>query len=89
MHANDLVVATQGRSFWILDDLSPLREYTEEMRSMKVHMFDVEDSHKVLRSAMRRQGPMGKNPYYGTEVKFFLRDIDEEDSTVLKVEFMS
>ena len=52
-------------------------------------MFDVEDSHKVLRSAMRRQGPMGKNPYYGTEVKFFLRDIDEEDSTVLKVEFLS
>ena len=32
---------------------------------------------------------MGKNPYYGTEVKFFLRDLDEEDSTVLKVEFMS
>ena len=89
MHGNDLVVATQGRSFWILDDLSPLREYSEEMRSKNVHMFDVEDSHKVLRSAMRRQGPMGKNPYYGTEVKFFLRDIDEEDSTVLKVEFMS
>ena len=47
VHGNDLVVATQGRSFWILDDLSPLREYSEEMRSKDVHMFDVEDSHKV------------------------------------------
>ena len=89
VHKNDLVVATQGRSFWILDDLSPLREYSDEMRLKNIHMFDVEDSYKVLRSAMRRQGPMGKNPYYGTEVKFFLRDIDEKDSTVLNVEFMS
>ena len=51
-------------------------------------MFDVEDSHKVLRSAMRRQAPWGKI-HTMVEVKFFLRDIDEEDSTVLKVEFMS
>ena len=88
VHGNDIVLATQGRSFWILDDLTPLHEYSAEMASKNIHMFDVEDSYKVLRSAMRRQGPLGKNPYYGTEVKFFLRDYNEEDSTELRVEFM-
>ena len=43
-------------------------------------MFEVEDNHKVLFSAMRRQGPLGKNPYYGTEIKYFIRDYNEEDS---------
>ena len=49
-------------------------------------MFEVEDNHKVLFSAMRRQGPLGKNPYYGTEIKYFIRDYNEEDSLELKVE---
>ena len=35
---------------------------------------------------MRRQGPLGKNPYYGTEIKYFIRDFEEEDSLELKVE---
>lgn len=35
---------------------------------------------------MRRQGPLGKNPYYGTEIKYFVREISEEDSTELTME---
>ncbi|HKV43307.1 MAG TPA: glycosyl hydrolase, partial [bacterium] len=36
---DDLVVATHGRSFWILDDLSPLRQITEEIARAGVHLF--------------------------------------------------
>ena len=86
VHSNDLVVATQGRAFWIFDDLTPLHEYSTEMKTENVHMFDVEDNHKILFSAMRRQGPLGKNPYYGTEIKYFVRQISEEDSTELRIE---
>lgn len=86
VHSNDLVVATQGRAFWIFDDLTPLHEYSTEMKTQNVHMFDVEDNHKILFSAMRRQGPLGKNPYYGTEIKYFVREISEEDSTELTME---
>lgn len=36
---NDLVVATQGRSFWILDDLAPLRQWKEELTASPMHLF--------------------------------------------------
>ena len=86
VHGNDLVVATQGRGFWIYDDLTPMHEFHSIEDTKDVHMFDVEDNHKILFSAMRRQGPLGKNPYYGTEIKYFIRDIDDEDSLKLNVE---
>ena len=86
VHQNDLVVSTQGRGFWIFDDLTPLHEISDNLKSENVHMFDVEDNHKVLYSAMRRQGPLGKNPYYGTEIKYFIRDYDPADSLVMSLE---
>ena len=86
VHQNDLVVSTQGRGFWIFDDLTPLHEISDNLKSENVHMFDVEDNHKVLYSAMRRQGPLGKNPYYGTEIKYFIRDYDPADSLVMSIE---
>jgi len=36
---SDLVVATHGRSFWILDDISPLRQFGEEIQQLPMHLF--------------------------------------------------
>ena len=36
---SDLVVATHGRSFWILDDVTPLRQVSEEVQRAAVHLF--------------------------------------------------
>ena len=43
----DLVVATQGRSFWILDDLSPLHQLTDEVRGRSAHLFAPRDTYRV------------------------------------------
>ena len=45
VHQGDLVVATQGRSFWILDDLSPLHELTPAVAAADVHLFDPADAY--------------------------------------------
>ncbi len=37
---NDLVAATQGRAFWILDDLSPVQQITTETAEADVHLFE-------------------------------------------------
>ncbi len=37
---NDLVAATHGRSFWILDDLTPLRQLTQQVADASAHLFD-------------------------------------------------
>ncbi len=39
VHRKDLVVATQGRAFWILDDLTPLQEMSEQTAEQPVHLF--------------------------------------------------
>jgi photosystem II stability/assembly factor-like uncharacterized protein len=38
-HGADLLVATHGRSFWILDDITPLREVTPDVGAARAHLF--------------------------------------------------
>ncbi len=44
---NDLVMSTQGRSFWILDDITPLQQMQEELASQPVHFFEPRPAYKV------------------------------------------
>jgi photosystem II stability/assembly factor-like uncharacterized protein len=39
IHGDDLIVATHGRSFWILDDITPLRQLNDEVARSSVHLF--------------------------------------------------
>ena len=56
---NDLVVATHGRSFWILDDITPLRQYNDSIPQQEAHLFTpAAASHTVFEGspfAARRQ----------------------------------
>ena len=45
-HGDDLVAATHGRGFWILDDLAPLRELTSETASATAHLFTPEAAYR-------------------------------------------
>ena len=36
---NDLVLATHGRGFWVLDDLSPVRQHSDQLKNESVHLF--------------------------------------------------
>jgi len=47
VHRKDLVVATQGRSFYILDDLSPLHQLTDEVQQADWHLFEPRDHHRM------------------------------------------
>ncbi len=43
----DLVVSTHGRGFWILDDISPLRQYTEDLATRRAHLFKPADHARL------------------------------------------
>ena len=47
VHEKDLVLSTKGRSFWILDDLSPLHQLTDDVASAAAHLFAPRDIHRV------------------------------------------
>ena len=48
---HDLVLATHGRSFWILDDISPLRQMTPEAAAADVHLFQPRDAIRSANTA--------------------------------------
>ena len=47
VHRKDLVVATQGRSFWILDDLTPLHQLTQQVAEADVQLLEPRDTYLV------------------------------------------
>ncbi len=47
VHANDLIVATQGRSLWILDDLTPLHQAAAVARGAAAHLYKPRDAFRI------------------------------------------
>lgn len=47
VHRNDLVVATQGRSIWILDDLTPLHQIADVAQGARAHLYRPRDAYRV------------------------------------------
>jgi hypothetical protein len=84
VHDNDLIVATHGRGFWILDDVEPLRELSanpptlrEAQEGTASHLFAPERAYRVRRSTnsdtpLPPEEPMGQNPPDGAIVDYAL-----------------
>jgi photosystem II stability/assembly factor-like uncharacterized protein len=72
---DDLVVATHGRSFWILDDITPLRQYNDSIPQQDAHLFTpATTNHTVFRpSFFAAQGNVGKNPPGGAVIYYWLK----------------
>jgi hypothetical protein len=47
LHRNDLIVATQGRALWILDDMSSLRQLSSQASVSEVHLFTPRDGYRT------------------------------------------
>jgi len=56
VHHGDLVVATQGRAFWIIDNLSALHQLTPQVGTSEVHLFKPRDGYRT------RVGPNNLGP---------------------------
>ncbi|HVB38685.1 MAG TPA: hypothetical protein VND92_09120, partial [Vicinamibacterales bacterium] len=71
VHGNDLLASTQGRAFWILDDLTPLRQLTAEAAKAPAHLFRPEPALRVLDGG--KGGPdTGENPPIGAIIDYEL-----------------
>jgi photosystem II stability/assembly factor-like uncharacterized protein len=77
IHDSDLIVATHGRSFWILDDITPLRQLAESMAKSDGYLFKPEAAYRVRRSTnpdtpIPPDEPAGENPPDGAILDYFL-----------------
>jgi photosystem II stability/assembly factor-like uncharacterized protein len=76
---NDLVVATHGRSFWILDDITPLRQITTSLIEQKAILYKPEIAIRVRwdmwsDTPLPPDEPVGKNPPDGAVIDYYLKD---------------
>jgi len=91
----DLVVATQGRSYWILDDLSVLRQLADGVDSGGAHLFEPRPAIRWVDGAGGFGGgmamdPAGSNPPYGAVIHYLLPKGfgAGEDTTEVKLEIL-
>ena len=78
IHGDDLVAATHGRSFWILDDIEPLREWADSLGGREAYLFHPARAIRIRRSENRdtplpRETPAGANPPAGAILDYFLK----------------
>jgi hypothetical protein len=76
---NDLIVATHGRSFWILDDISPLRQLTPELMKKSVILYGPSPAYRVRwnmnpDTPLPPDEPTGQNPPDGAVIDYYLKD---------------
>ncbi|HXX71756.1 MAG TPA: hypothetical protein VEI55_05635, partial [Candidatus Acidoferrum sp.] len=81
---NDLVLATHGRAFWILDDISPLRQYKDEIANEDFHLYTPETAFRYHDSFERGFKPVlaGQNPPAGALIYYFLKDKPKGETTI-------
>jgi photosystem II stability/assembly factor-like uncharacterized protein len=79
IHGDDLVIATHGRSFWILDDIAPLRQMTAEVAESKMWLFQPAAAYRVRPgsdqgSPVPLDEPLANNPPDGAVFDYFLKN---------------
>ncbi len=87
----DLVAATQGRGYWILDDLTPLHQLAAEQTSEAAHLYTPRPTARILSRRGRGESRnQGTNPPPGVLFSYFLCDeLAEDEKAKLSLEILS
>ena len=82
---NDLIIATHGRSIWIIDDISPLQQLSDQMTNADAHVFDVRPAvvyTNDIQKAIWSEGAnvfKAPNPQRGTAISYWLKTAPQGD----------
>jgi len=87
---HDLALSTYGRGFWILDDITPLQQLTQEVLSSNAHLFAPREAYRfrpVSQPAAVFYDPTaGRNPQYGAAINFYLKSkLGERDRAKITI----
>ena len=86
---NNLIAATQGRSIWIIDDLTPLHQLNNSNHNNDFHLFKPIDSYRMgYPSWGGSSSTQGKNHHNGVEVFFNIDKKLVDDNSDISLEFL-
>jgi photosystem II stability/assembly factor-like uncharacterized protein len=78
IYENDLIVATHGRGFWVIDDISPLRQINDAVVKADAHLFRPADATYVNQGGdngtpLQKDEPQAPNPPNGAVIDYYLK----------------
>jgi photosystem II stability/assembly factor-like uncharacterized protein len=78
IHQDDLVVGTHGRSFWILDNITPLRQMSQKIANSEAYLFAPQLAYRMRRNnntdtPLPPEVPAGQNPPDGVMLDYWLK----------------
>jgi photosystem II stability/assembly factor-like uncharacterized protein len=89
-HFHDLVLATYGRGFWILDDLTSLEQFTPQVTESAAYLFAPRDTYRfrtaVQAEAMPYDPTAGQNPPYGASIDYYLKSAPQSGARIAIVD---
>jgi len=87
VHGDDLAIATYGRSLWILDDVTPLRQESEKVTSADAFLYRPQATIRVRwnndqDTPLPPEVPAGQNPPDGAFIDYYLKSVPQGDITL-------
>jgi photosystem II stability/assembly factor-like uncharacterized protein len=81
---DDLILATHGRAFWILDDISPLRQMTASTSTEDAHLYQPAPAIRYRGAGFAPPAtvPVGANPPTGVVIDYFLKSAPKDGATL-------
>ncbi len=83
----DLVVATQGRALWILDDLTPLHQISDKVAKSEYYLYKPRAAYAGLAGAFSLNEDKGQNAPRGLQITYVL-NTDVEDDVPMSMEIL-
>jgi hypothetical protein len=82
----DLVIGTYGRGIYILDNITPIREFTDEVRNADAHLFSMRHAYRFQRKdGIKTEDSFvdGQNPPYGIDINYYLGSKSRDSVEIL------
>jgi photosystem II stability/assembly factor-like uncharacterized protein len=78
IYGNDLIVATHGRGFWVIDDISSLRQLSDAVARQDAYLFKPSDTINFVEGSdngtpLQKDEPHAENPPNGVNIDFYLK----------------
>jgi photosystem II stability/assembly factor-like uncharacterized protein len=81
---DNLIAATQGRSFWLIDDLTPLHQIEENSIDRELALYDIKSAYRMSGSSRAPSRTKGQNYSGGVGVNYYLKNMNNTDTISLK-----
>ena len=78
IHDDDLVVGTHGRGIWVIDDISPLRQWSDDVLDAEAHLFKPADAFQYTQgddngTPLQKDEPQTQNRPTGVFIDYYLK----------------